>query len=250
MGTVKRSLALLVFVGLTDFALAQNDGRAWTHVFPQFVDGKFSDGTYYRSTLSLISPTSETGTCTLRLNGITTVLENTAGRSFTLGSLTLNLSAGAGGWYIARSQGTASFQAGYATVNCSVPQTAHVIYSFYAANGTKLSEATVFSSPPGTLLEIAADQRDGARLGVAIANDTAAASTVTLSAYIGGTSLSAQIVIPASSSYARFLDEAIPGVPPNQAGAVTIASDTTVEAIGLRVTGAAFTTIPSTVLAP
>jgi hypothetical protein len=49
---------------------------------------------------------------------------------------------------------------------------AQLIYSFYAQDGSKLSEATVFSSPSAEVAQVLADGCEGTRLALAIVNDT------------------------------------------------------------------------------
>ena len=41
------------------------------HVFPQFADGRAGDGSYYRTTVMIVNSSSSSGSCTLRLYGLT-----------------------------------------------------------------------------------------------------------------------------------------------------------------------------------
>src|SRR6185436_1763437 len=113
--------------------------------FPQFVDGRFADGTYYRSTL-VITPALDTDvpTCTVQLYGMTATLGGV-----TLGSLTFTIPFG--GFYATQTPGTTqSFQGGYATVECNLPVNAMMLYSFYAPNFVKIVESTALPSNEGS----------------------------------------------------------------------------------------------------
>jgi hypothetical protein len=250
----KRIILLMAMICLgSERGLAQSspgDGRSTQHIFPQFADGKFSDGSYYRSTVGLTAATSDSGTCSARLFGSPGItIQSSSGTPIVLGTLTINSNAGLGGYFVGRSTGTAAFQSGFLTLICTTPHTAQVVYSYYTPEGVKLSEATVFSSPPGTRLQIFADQRDGAQLGLAVANTNSTPVTVGFATFVGGTSAgSSEVTIPASSNYVKFLNEIHSSYPPNQLGTVIIQSTVPVAAIGLRFTGTAFTTIPVTVL--
>jgi len=208
------------------------------HVFPQFADGRLADGTYYRTTVMIANTSNTSGTtCTLRLNGLTID-----------GLSTLTYTLGPNGWTISPTSGTQSFRSGYATLQCSVKVEAQLLYSFYSPSGTKLSEATVFSSPPAAWAQLLADGRGGSRVGIAIANDSDQSTTFAVTAddasgnQLGTTSLT----LSARSSLAAFLDELL-SIPPNTYGPVYVSSNTGMASvIGLRFTGDAFTTIPAT----
>jgi hypothetical protein len=128
---------------------------------------------------------------------------------------------------------------------------AQAVYSLYEPNGVKVSEATVFSSPSVARAQVLADNREGARVGIAIANDSDQVNTYTITAYdsngtmVGSTAKTLQGRV----STADFLDNWIPDIPADYFGQVMVQSTTggTASVIGLRFTGAAFTTIPATV---
>jgi hypothetical protein len=142
-----------------------------------------------------------------------------------------------------------SLRSGYATLECSASVEAQLLYSYYSPAGVKISEATVFSSAPARQLQILADEREGARLGLAIANDTDQSTTYSLvvgdaSGNVVGTT---NITLAARSARAAFLDEFLP-VPPGNYGQVLLSSDSgSASLIGLRFTGTNFTTIPETI---
>jgi len=106
----------------------------------------------------------------------------------------------------------------------------------------------VFSSPSARRAKILTDFREGARVGIAIANDSDQANTYTISVYDATGNLvgSANQSLPARTSTAKFLDELVP-LPANHYGQVIVSAGADiVSAIGLRFTGPIFTTIPAT----
>jgi hypothetical protein len=230
-------------VTLTGTAVAPTSSAASAtantyHVFPQFADGKLSAGDYYRTTL-MISNLSSTGdaNCVLQLHGLTAPAFN------------LTYTLGPAGWVIAQTSGAQNFQSGYATLQCSANVEAQLLYSYYSPSGSKISEAAVFSSSPAGSVEILADEREGAAVGLAIANDTdrTTAYTITAGDANGNILASTPITIPARTSVAKFVDELV-SLPANYYGPMIVSSSTgTASIIGLRFRGAAFTTIPETI---
>ena len=205
------------------------------HVFPQFADGRNPDGTYYRTTVMISNPGSGNVTCTLQLLGLT------------VPGFGLSYPLGPNGWTITSTTGSQNLQTGYASLQCTPTAVeAQLLYSYYAANGTKLSEATVFSSPSGSTASVVADQREGARLGLAIANDTDQTVNYSISV-TGATGGPATFALPPRTSTARFIDQFVSGIPANNLGTVQVSSSSgTASVIGLRFTGNVFTTIPET----
>jgi hypothetical protein len=209
-----------------------------SHVFPQFADGQAADGNYYRTTLLITNPTTTTANCTLLLHGLT--INGRSAFSYT------NISPGS--WTIDASLGTMlPLKSGYATLGCSTTVEAELLYSLYAPNGAKLSETTVFSSPPAETLQFLADTKDGATFGVAIANNSDEARTVKITAKGAGLGdLSKSLRFGPRSSYSAFLNELLPTLPQGYSDQVEVSSDAgVVSAIGIRYTNAVFTTIPS-----
>jgi pseudomonalisin len=229
-----------VFTTIPAIQLSPTGATANTyHVFPEFADGKFSDGAYYRTTRMYLNPVPlASPTCTTRLRGLTT-----DGKSTLTGNLTgLDFA-------VVPTNGTQAFQAGYATMECTGVVEAQALYSLYSPDGVKLSEATVFSSPAAPAVQILADFRDGAQVGLAIANDTDQINTYTITVYDadGKTVGSATQQLAARSSVAKFVSELVL-LPPNYYGPVVVSSGTgPVSVIGLRFTGSIFTTIPQTI---
>ena len=242
---MKRSLALAVF-GLLMFSGTLAANHNTTHVFPQFADGRFPDGTFYRTTMIIENILATAANCTWTLTGMTTVLDSgEVGATF---SHTFPAGATGSALYIRTTTGTQGFQSGYATIACDVPVFALVLYSFYSPNGTKLSEATVFSSAPNSEFLLPLDHRENARLGIALTNNTDSPHTYQL-VFLpmgGGTSISVTLTVGLRSTMAKFADELM-ALPPNARGILVVSSSdvSNFSTIGLRFTGAAFTTIPA-----
>jgi hypothetical protein len=210
------------------------------HVFPQFADGRASDGSYYRTTVMIINSSNTSGTCTLRLYGLTVNGSNV----FSYGTFS------PGTWTITTSiNSTQNLQSGYATLQCGMPVEAQLLYSFYSASGTKISEATVFSSPAAGSVQVLADNREASSLAIAIANDSDQSTAYTITAFnssgipVGTVSRT----IAARRNLAAFLSDLIP-LPANHYGPVLVTSGGgAASIIGIRFTGGTFTTIPETI---
>jgi len=229
-----------------DFALdaGVTDNQSVSHVFAQFVDGKFGDNTFYRSTLLVSSDNSISTDCTATLGGLTVPgFGNGSTQSFTVA---------AGRTSVMTTPGTQSLVSGYAKLICTAPVAAQVLYGSYSATGVLLGQATVFSSPSATIAQLLADQRNGAQLGIAIAN-TGTASTQFVIKAIDQNNVevgTGTVQLAGQAQTAKFLNQLI-SVPSSFVGKVQISTNPstvgTVFAIGVRFTGPVFTTIPPTV---
>ena len=147
---------------------------------------------------------------------------------------------------------------GMAILDCDKKLDAAYILFSLSINGSLVGEALVESSEEivasgSRRARFAADHRDGARFGVALANPSNQALDVDVSAVDvndAGTLVLAIVTIPANSAKAFFLDEMFRDVdgwvarvsvwPHNDPGP-------SVYAVGLRVNGPVFTTIPAIV---
>ena len=90
-----------------------------------------------------------------------------------------------------------------------------------------------------------ADHRNGARLGVAIANNTNSAHTYRLTATINDMVETGEFMVPARRNIAKFLDELIP-LPSGTVTWVEIRAldQSAFYGVGLRFTGSVFATVP------
>src|SRR2546427_4302923 len=209
------------------------------HVFPVLADGRVSDGSYFRSTLMISNPNSSANSCTLQLRGLT------------VPGFALTYLLQPNGFVIAPTPATQSIKTGYATLQCPANVEAQLLYSYYSSNGTKLAEAAVFSSPSAGKVQILADTREGAQIGLAIANDSDAANNYNIVVDDGSGGVAAQVPLTLGprTSIAKYLSELV-ALPPNYVGRVTVSSTTTTgtsSIIGLRYTGNLFATIPETI---
>ena len=230
------SVSFVQFLSLS--AAAQSD----FHVFPQIADGRFSDGSFYTSTLT-VTPWSDDVICAITLRGLTVDFGDGPGSSFTTTSIP------GSGFLSARTAGTAPLGTGYMTVTCDTIAFAEVTYSSFSPQGFKIAEATVFSSSPADLRTVAVDLRDGARMAVAIANDTDLRRTYDLSLRdsAGNTVSTGFVEVDARSSLPRFVDELMFVPPGHTALILEIYSSNFTEfsATGLRFTGGVFSSVPA-----
>jgi hypothetical protein len=232
-----------------DFVLdpGVTDTKSVSHVFPQIVDGALPDGAVYRSTFLVSSDNGTATDCTTTLYGLTIP-------GFGNGS-TSTFSLPAGGWSIVSTPGTQPLKSGFAVLTCSGPVAAEVLYSAYSSTGALLAEATVFSSPNATLAQLLADHRNGAQLGIAIANTSDAAVEIVIKAIddTGNQVGQGTVQLPAKGQVSKFLFEML-SLPPQFVGRVLISTNPSnvgnIYAIGLRLTGYVMTTIPVVLRTP
>jgi hypothetical protein len=221
-------------------------GAATFHVFPQLADGVQSDGTFYASTISATNVNSQPATCSIRLyGGISSRLFGAT--SFTLptsGAFNLQATLAAFG-------STLPLATGYATMTCDLPVTAAAAYLFLTPSRTVLGAATVFPSPPATRAQLLVNQMGGARLALALANDTDATGTyqLTLLNASGQTVATGSTSLPPRSNSPKFLDEVLT-IPSNfSIGAVSITSSDPFSVLGLFFIGPVFFSQPATTFA-
>ncbi len=241
------SSLLVIAIAAGPLGAQVTDSSSPNHVFAQFADGRFSDGTFYRSTVMVSSDSLSSISCTSTLFGMTVPgFGDGTTRSFTLVG---------GGWNIYKTPGTQNFRNGYATLNCNAAVTAQVLYTFNDAAGIVRSEATVFSSPAASIAQLLTDQRNGAQLGIAIANNGNTSKEFVIVALDAGGNEAGRVFVQIAgrSQIAKFLNELI-NLPADYVGQVQISTNTNdtldVYAIGLRFTGSAFTTTPVSLRTP
>jgi hypothetical protein len=214
-------------------------------IFPQFPDGRFSDGYYYSSTLQILNPSSNTSVeCTLLFRGVKPSIIDIAGNQTTADAFTITMAPGESD--VLRTTGEAPFQAGYLTLQCSGTVSAIVMYTYHNPAGIPLSGAAVFPSSQGNHSVFVADQRNGARLGIAINNDSDVLMRILVEARSSVSELvSAQsIIIPPRASVAQFIDQFLV-LAPDFVGQIHLTADSDkLSAIGFRYSGHIFATIP------
>ncbi len=211
-------------------------------VLPQIADGYFPDGSYYRSTI-MITPwfVSDAPQCSLRFYGLNLEIEGTGPVANT------SISVPTGGMSVLRTTGRSSYQGGYGTLTCTQYVFANVLFALYAPNNQKVGEATVFGAAESFVRRVIADQREGAKLGLAIANNTDLQRTYRLTLLTNaGTTFTRTINVGGRRNATAFLDDLMP----ETAGSVGLLTVDTADfsefsLIGLRFTGPVFTTIPA-----
>jgi hypothetical protein len=155
----------------------------------------------------------------------------------------------AGGWALLRTNPAAqNLVSGYATLTCSALVYAYVDYAFYGPSG-KIGGATVFDSDEQQEFRFIADQAEpGARLGIAIANNTDVPRTynITVRNAAGQTLGTGQMTVAGRRSSAKFLDEVVSGTGGAVSHVLVRASDSSAfGAVGLRFVGSSFSTLPA-----
>jgi hypothetical protein len=222
-------------------------GAAKYHVFPQFVDGAYPDGSFYRSTLFAINAATVNASCTYQLYGMS--------NDRLLPANTITLPANGGVFRASTTGNAAVLAAGYSTLNCNQPTFSYVQYEYVSSDGAVQGTASVYSSPGGTASEFIFPTPPGYRLGVAVANDSDYSSQITLRlGAAGANELQTTITLPPRSRIARFVDELF--TIPN--GFVPVAllmqsagpTPTPFNALGLTFSGPVFSTAPPLVYQP
>src|SRR5262249_32042207 len=147
------------------------------------------------------------GNCTLRLYGLT------AGFAALANADSMDFPLRANGFNFTKTSGVQTFQSGWASVDCSVEARVTITYSLYTASSQKISEATVFQNMGFNLARFVADQTEGARVGLALANQnpTDWNVTITINAIDGTVLGSVTVTIPARQSVSKFIDELVSG---------------------------------------
>jgi hypothetical protein len=211
------------------------------HLFPQFADGGAPGGSYFRSTLTIL-PWSGAGTafCEFVLQGMTANFEIGVSGSY----FTANVPSGY--TISAPTTGKQPLQTGFGVLSCSDYVYANVILTYYAADNSKISEATIFSTPAASVSRMTFDSRGGMRQAFAIANNSDFTRSYVISLAANGVTRSARVFVPARRNLPKFVDELLQ-VTPESIGLLTIQSDdySWFNAVGFRFTGGVFTTIPA-----
>ena len=242
---MKRIMLAVVWLAVAGVDLRAQSAAVF-HVFPQLADGVQADGSYYVSTILATNVNSQPATCSIRLyGGVTSRLFGAS--SFILptsGSFNLQATLSAFG-------STLPLTTGYATMSCDRPVTALAAYLFLSPLGTVLGAATVFPSPATNHAQLLVNQTGGAKLALALANDTDAAGTyqITLSNSSGQTVATGSTSVAARSNVPRFLDEILKIPDTFSIGAVSITSSDPFSVLGLFFVGPVFFSQPATTFA-
>ena len=216
-------------------------GESDFHIIAQIADGFFADNSYYKTTFMVI-PVSplDTPTCSVRLYGLQVTLDSVTSDQFTIPFSQSD-------YWLAQTSANQALARGHATITCDDAVYAQALFTYYTAEGSKIGEATGFSSAGGASRNrFFVDSTDGASLGIAIANNELVPVTYDVEFSDNTSQITGLVTIPARTSNAFFLNEVL-SLPAGVSGIVEIKSRQSERfaALGLRYTGQVFTTIPA-----
>ena len=235
---------LLVAMACALPAIAQSDETAKRfHVFPQLADGGG-----WQSVLLVTNAAQSSSFCTFELHGLSLDrFPEVSGITASGSTATFSLD-GPGGYLAWRTKNESALATGYATLDCTAPTVAQVLYASRDGSGVT-GMATVFSSQAGTVFQFPVLTPE-ASLGIAIANDTItdASCRFVLESPDRQNLGQATLPVPSKSNVAKFLSEVIQVPDGFTEGSATVSCDQQVSAIGLQFAGAIFTTLPPAVL--
>ena len=202
------------------------------HLLPHIADGGG-----WKSLLLVTNVTPSPSRCTLEMHGLTAdrfvfhpdIYAPTATRAvFDL--------PGTGGSLVWPTRNQAAGASGYATLNCTGPVAAQVVFAWMGGRPRPTGMATVFSSQEGLDFQFPVLTPAGT-LGFAIANDTAAtaACRIVLEDPQRTNLGEARLSVPSKTNWAGRLLNQIISVPPTfGGGTATVSCDQPVAAIGLH----------------
>ena len=246
MKRTRRLATLLIILACAPPAIAQSSDETAKrfHVFPQLADGGG-----WQSVLLVTNASQSTNLCMLELHGDLAVdrFQDAEGVTLAGSTATFELS-GSGGYRVWRTKNESALASGYATLGCTDPVVAQVLYGSRDGSGTTTGMATVFSSQAGGVFQFPVLPES--RLGIAIANDTDMESScrVILDSRAQQRLGEAPLPVASKTNVARFLDEVIPIPDGFNEGSATVSCDHGVSVIGLQFEGAIFTTLPPALL--
>ena len=244
MKPLGRIATLLVAMACALPAIAQSDETAKRfHVFPQLADGGG-----WGSVLLVTNVSQSSSFCTFALHGLSLDRFSEVSGITASGSAATFEMPGSGGYLVWRTKNESALASGYATLDCTAPTVAQVLYASRDGSGVT-GMATVFSSQAGGVFQFTVLTAD-ASLGIAIANDTNtdASCRFVLESSERQNLGQATFPVPSKSNVARFLYEAIQIPSGFTGGSATVSCDQQVAVIGLQFEGVIFTTLPSAVL--
>ena len=244
-------LALLLLAALAPLSQASDETAKRVHLLPHIADG---DG--WRSTLLVTNVARSASTCRLQLYGMSTNRFETLSAVQASGSAaTFNLPE-AGAHLAWRTRNPSALASGYATLDCSQPVVAQVVFASIGSSGRPQGMATVFSSQAGREFQFPV-LTPQATLGFAIGNDAPAdaACRIVLEDPQGNSLGETRLSVPSKANWSGRLLDRLLSIPPTfGGGTATVSCDQPVAVIGLhfelrpdrsRIT---FSTLPPAVL--
>ena len=215
------------------------------HVFPQIADGGG-----WQSLLIVTNVSPVASLCTVELHGLTMDrFHDVSGITASSSSTAIFEIPGPGGYRVSPTKNESALASGYATLDCTAPTVAQVLYASRDGSGTTTGMATVFSSQAGRVFQFPVLTPE-ATLGIAIANDTnmEASCVFVLESPERQNLGQATLPVPSKSTVARFLSEVIPVPGGFTGGSATVSCDQQASVIGLQFDGVVFTTLPPATL--
>ena len=215
------------------------------HVFPQLADG---DG--WKSSLLVTNVSQSASQCTFSLYGMDVYrFADINGITASGSTATFDLEE-SGDYLVWGSKNELSVANGYATLDCSAPVVAQVLYAFTDPFGETAGMATVFSSQAATVFQFPVLEQG--ELAFAIANDadSDASCDFVLESPDRLNLGERTLPVPLRSNVAKFISQVIPIPDGFTGGSATISCDQQVSIIGLQIDGTIFTTLPPAILNP
>ena len=159
MRTLLQILLFSLVAQSTAFAQFELDAR-YRHIFPQVADGRFDDGTGYRTSFVVTNETRGWAHCYFQLYGLgTRRLDDTSFWIYGAGVHTVS------------TRNVEDFDQGYGVLECTQRVTANATYRRTGESGENLSMAMVSSSPIISGGHQVVIQGEGQRTAIAIVND-------------------------------------------------------------------------------
>ena len=252
MKRMKILATLLATIACALPAAAQYDETAKSfHLLPHLADGGG-----WQSVLLVTNTSQSASSCTFNVYGVPLNRFSELGSFGTAAGSTATFQLeGPGGYLIWRTKNElAAVASGYATLDCSAPVVAQVVFAWFDGLGVT-GMATVFSSQAATVFQFPVLQ-PAATLGFAIANDTNAEAScrIVLEDYQRMNLGEATLSVPAKSNRAQMLNAAIDIPGTFLGGSATVSCNQPVAMIGLHFelrpdgTIITFSTLPPAIL--
>ena len=253
-GAMKRMKILATLLATIACALpaaAQYDETAKSfHLLPHLADGGG-----WQSVLLVTNTSQSASSCTFNVYGVPLNRFSELGSFGTAAGSTATFQLASRGGYLTwpTKNELAAVASGYATLDCSSPVVAQVVFASFDGLGVTAA-ATVFSAQAATVFQFLVLQ-PAATLGFAIANDTNAEAScrIVLEDYQRTNLGEATLSVPAKSNRAQLLTDiiAIPGT--FLGGTATVSCNQPVAIIGLHFelrdgTIITFSTLPPAIL--
>ena len=250
--TLMKLVTLLVaMVACTLPAIAQSDETAKSfHLLPHLADGGG-----WQSVLLVTNVSQSASSCTFNVYGVPLSRFRDLSSVTAAGSTATFQLEGPGGYLIWDTKNELpAVASGYATLDCSAPVVAQVVFAWFDGLGVT-GMATVFSSQAATVFQFPVLQ-PAATLGFAIANDTNAEAScrIVLEDYQRTNLGEATLSVPAKSNRAQMLHAAIDIPGTFLGGSATVSCNQPVAMIGLHFelrpdgTIITFSTLPPAIL--